>query len=690
MDDALLRNEYKEQNQKIQYCIIDGKQIIIPISYQGNKDKFIDDIFEYEKEAEKYRKHNQQAQSAQDIIDIKMLTQGNISFLPPYNLVMNKLPTEEIIKKASKHALRKYRAAIKKTARHNKEYPEEQRLTTMAPEAISEIERKHQRYCAKSVLTKFGKFAGFSAKQIAQMSAGVIGILPVVAYNLIDKKVKFQNNKAKTIIDKKIIPYICKGALKSLIPLSMYGAFTKHSSSEKAEKNIADITIITTPETRETSPIIQETSAENIINASENNNQQLTRTHKIKDLQSFQKLYNDALDFIGLSMFPTEILVNHAYTDNGKTINTIGLGSFWYPQDGNPTNKKWILTSEYVKNKNNITISGKKALELMDGWYRHRENGRIYKDMYLRLKGCELKTHEFAAIATVMYNNEVNGKELCNFVKKNYKNPKKCAAKIMELKPQNERFTDGILKRHTHEALIYLNCNNYIEKIPYFIIKKDKNSKGKTFYVTSITQLTPQECYPMLEGLKKGNETIAQNLVKKIENYRCKNGETIYALANKNGLKHICHTSNNTANFYEISRLQLSEKLYQTALKHYNQKKYQQALTAFTKLEAEGFNGADIHNDKAITYYNIGEYEKCIQECREVLKSGETEAYPAANFNAGKAYEKLNAPDKALQNYQLALKRSPDETAYQNAVERLQKNPKLAQLNIKKDKSSER
>ena len=71
-------------------------------------------------------------------------------------------------------------------------------------------------------------------------------------------------------------------------------------------------------------------------------------------------------------------------------------------------------------------------------------------------------------------------------------------------------------------------------------------------------------------------------------------------------------------------------------------------------------------------------------------KSGETEAYPAANFNAGKAYEKLNAPDKALQNYQLALKRSPDETAYQNAVERLQKNPKLAQLNIKKDKSSER
>ena len=41
-------------------------------------------------------------------------------------------------------------------------------------------------------------------------------------------------------------------------------------------------------------------------------------------------------------------------------------------------------------------------------------------------------------------------------------------------------------------------------------------------------------------------------------------------------------------------------------------------------------------------------------------KSGETEAYPAANFNAGKAYEKLNNKEKALQNYQLAYKRSPD------------------------------
>ena len=58
-------------------------------------------------------------------------------------------------------------------------------------------------------------------------------------------------------------------------------------------------------------------------------------------------------------------------------------------------------------------------------------------------------------------------------------------------------------------------------------------------------------------------------------------------------------------------------------------------------------------------------------------KSGETEAYPAANFNAGKAYEKLNAPDKALQNYQLAYKRSPDKDIYKKNLERLQKSMPL-------------
>ena len=451
-------------------------------------------------------------------------------------------------------------------------------------------------------------------------------------------------------------PYICKGALKSIIPLAMYSGakFGLNKSAETKENNkeTPNITIVQSAE--ETAP--KESS-------------QLSKKYQINDLKSFHQLYSDALNFMALSMFPTEVLVNEAYTDNGKTINTIGLGSFWFPKDGNPQSSEWILTSDYVKKKK-IKLTGPQAFALTDGWYRHRENGRIYKDMYKRLKGCELKAHEFAAIATVMYNNEVNGKELCDYIKDNYKDPLKCAAKIMDLKPQNSRFNDGILKRHAHEALIYLNCNNYAEKIPYFIVKKGTNSKGKTYYVTSVTQLAPQDCHPMQQGLQKGSIQEAELLAQKIENYRCKGGKTVYKIADQNNVSHLYDYIGKDVSFYEMSRINLADNSYQQALQYYQNKDYEKALSCFNQMRENGFDGADIHNDMALTYYNMGEYENCIKECQEVLKTGEEELYPAANYNAGKAYEKLGNKEKALRNFELAAQRNPEEKAYQNALKR--------------------
>ena len=440
MNDAILKKEYQDQKQKVQYCTIGKETLIIPINYNGNKDQFADDIFKYEEEAEKYRKHNQHC-APEERLDPQMLSSGDVSFLPPFDLVKSNCSQQEIIKKSNQRALRTYKAAIKKTERQNKEYPDTPLLVKMDKETLEKLDKKHQRYCADKLLQKFGQAAKFSTQQIAQISAGVAGILPVIAYHFMDKKFHFAKSKNKETIDKKVVPYICKGALKSLIPLAIYSGakigLEKSKDSPNNNQAPNNITIVQTPQ--------KTTEAENV---------QLNKKYKIDDPKSFHQLYNDALNFMTLSMFPTEVLVNEAYTDNGKTINTIGLGSFWFPKDGNPQSSEWILTSDYVKKKK-IKLTGPQALALTDGWYRHRENGRIYKDMYKRLKGCELKAHEFAAIATVMYNNEVNGKELCDFVKKNYKNPTKCAAKIMDLKPQNARFNDGILKRHAHEALIY-------------------------------------------------------------------------------------------------------------------------------------------------------------------------------------------------------------------------------------------
>ncbi len=669
MNDAILRKEYQDQKQKVQYCTIGKETLIIPINYKDNIDRFTDDLFGYEEEAEKYRKHNQHC-SPEERLDPQMLSSGDVSFLPPFDLVKSNCSQQEIIKKSNQRALRKYRAAIKKINRHNeKEYPNTPIPVKMDKETLAEVDKKHQRYCADKLLQKFGQAAKFSAKQIAQMSAGAAGILPVIAYHFMDKKFHFAKSKTKETMDKKIVPYICKGALKSFIPLAMYSGAkiglekSKNSPNNNQAQN--NITIVQTPQ--------KTTEAENA---------QLNKKYKIDDLKSFHQLYNDALNFMTLSMFPTEVLVNEAYTDNGKTINTIGLGSFWFPKNGNPQSSEWILTSDYVK-KNKIKLSGPQAIELTDGWYRHRENGRVYKDMYKRLKGCELKAHEFAAIATVMYNNEVNGKELCDFVKKNYKNPTKCAAKIMELKPQNARFNDGILKRHAHEALIYLNCNDYAEKIPYFMVKKGTNSKGKTYYVTSVTQLSPQDCRPMQQALENGNTKEAELLAQKIENYRCKDGKTVYKIADQNNISHLYSYIGQDVSFYEMSRMNLAENSYQQALDYYKNKDYEQALSCFKNMRENGFDGADIHNDMAITYYNLGEYENCIKECQEVLKTGEKELYPAANYNAGKAYEKLGNPAKALKNYQLAQQRDPDEKAYQSAVLRLSKFAHLASNNAK-------
>ena len=656
MNDAILKQEYQDQKQKVQYCKIGKETIIIPISYKGNKDLFSDDLFDYEEEAQKYRKHNQNSEPNQKL-DAKMLQTGDLTFLPPFDLVKAGCSQQEIIKKATQRALRKYKAALKKINRHNeKEYPASPVLAKMDKETLENLDKKHQRYCADKLLQKFGQAAKFSTQQIAQISAGVAGILPVVAYHFMDKKFHFANSKTKNTIDKKVVPYICKGALKSIIPLAMYSGakFGLNKSAETKENNkeTPNITIVQSAE--ETAP--KESS-------------QLSKKYQINDLKSFHRLYSDALNFMALSMFPTEVLVNEAYTDNGKTINTIGLGSFWFPKDGNPQSSEWILTSDYVKKKK-IKLTGPQAFALTDGWYRHRENGRIYKDMYKRLKGCELKAHEFAAIATVMYNNEVNGKELCDYIKDNYKDPLKCAAKIMDLKPQNSRFNDGILKRHAHEALIYLNCNNYAEKIPYFIVKKGTNSKGKTYYVTSVTQLAPQDCHPMQQGLQKGSIQEAELLAQKIENYRCKGGKTVYKIADQNNVSHLYDYIGKDVSFYEMSRINLADNSYQQALQYYQNKDYEKALSCFNQMRENGFDGADIHNDMAITYYNMGEYENCIKECQEVLKTGEEELYPAANYNAGKAYEKLGNKEKALRNFELAAQRNPEEKAYQNALKR--------------------
>ena len=109
------------------------------------------------------------------------------------------------------------------------------------------------------------------------------------------------------------------------------------------------------------------------------------------------------------------------------------------------------------------------------------------------------------------------------------------------------------------------------------------------------------------------------------------------------------------------------------------------ALANFKSVIENGFDGADVHNDLSITYLHLGQYREAIDESRLALAMGEARAYPAANFNAGLAYEKLGETENAIANFKAAMQRDPNVKAYQKAYERLtEKQPLKIQNNIKK------
>ncbi|MBR6356480.1 MAG: hypothetical protein IKR92_06475, partial [Alphaproteobacteria bacterium] len=216
----------------------------------------------------------------------------------------------------------------------------------------------------------------------------------------------------------------------------------------------------------------------------------LTKTYKITDKASFKALYEASLPLIHISMLPTEIFKESAYDDRGgANPNSIAVGLFWFPKDGNPTNSEWIRASKYLKQHKDLVISYEKALTYTDAWCRYREGGRVYNQLFKRLQGSEITPHQFAACFTTTYNSETSGFKFCDFVQKNYKNPIKCAHYLLTLDPKDKSCADGILKRHTAEACLFM-YPEYAMQMYSFKMKNITyvNKKGETKHhtVTSV------------------------------------------------------------------------------------------------------------------------------------------------------------------------------------------------------------
>ncbi len=391
------------------------------------------------------------------------------------------------------------------------------------------------------------------------------------------------------------------------------------------------------------------------------------KTYKIESIQDFDKIYKKTMPFACLAMFPTETLNLGTYADNGGAKNTIGLGSYWYPKNGDPATSEWIKVSQHkdVQAKN-FNISGNRAMNMVDSWARHREGGRVYKKMCRMLIGTELSLNELAAIFSCTYNNEKNGWMLCEFVKNNYKDPIKCASYLADLPTYGFA---GLTDRHCHEALVYLNLDNYISYIP------DMEIRGIT---TSVTALETGEFNPMLKDLRKGKMDGARLVANKIKKRIFKNGEKISTIITKNLGAARASDLLKSPEIVTGGTLMLSPNLgfnadsvYKKGVASYAKGEYEKALASFKSIIENGFDGADIHNDLSITYLHLKRYREAIDEARLVLSMGEASAHPAANFNAGLAYEKLGETEKAIANFKAAMQRDSNVKAYRQSYERV-------------------
>ena len=423
--------------------------------------------------------------------------------------------------------------------------------------------------------------------------------------------------------------------------------------------------------------------------------ERLETKHMISDKTSFENLYQEALPLIQLSMFPTECLVLNPYSDNLKKIsNTIGLGSFYYPKNGDPTSAQWETFSKYIAKHGSFSISAEQALGLCDGWFRHMDGGAMYNQLFKFLKDTPLNAHEFAAIATVMYNSQTAGKDLCAFVKKHYTNPMKCAQKIISYSA-GEKF-GGIPKRHIHEAYLYLGYDNYEQKMYDFFVKTGVNSKGHFYAKTSVTQLSDDDIAAAKTAINSGKKSLILQEQKKITSYICKGGKTVreiildnvhdddsknallsFGLFNQEGvpLQDILDAkTGSAAEVLYAQSLEIYNKgrdLEKQNKKHKAQRCFKQALRGFQKIIEGGHDGPDLRNDMAVTYYHLGEHQKCIDECVKVLAWGDADQYSAANFNAAKAYEALGNFDKAIKNYEAGMKNGGDKKVFEREINRL-------------------
>lgn len=211
--------EYEKAGQTPVYCSIgDKKKIPVPLAYGGDLDVFSDDLFQSEKTVKEYNRVGIESITGYEV--------GDLYAPRPLDHHLKNVSKEQSVEALKKQAFRRYNAAVKMACRVGKEYPDNEFAVSLNAKALNHMNRAHKKYCFKKLAKGIGKTFQFAAEQSAQIVVGAAGALPMAAYYLMDKKVKpsHPKSKFKTFADDKLLPYVRKGALKALIPLSLVGA----------------------------------------------------------------------------------------------------------------------------------------------------------------------------------------------------------------------------------------------------------------------------------------------------------------------------------------------------------------------------------------------------------------------------------------------------------------------------------
>jgi tetratricopeptide (TPR) repeat protein len=110
-------------------------------------------------------------------------------------------------------------------------------------------------------------------------------------------------------------------------------------------------------------------------------------------------------------------------------------------------------------------------------------------------------------------------------------------------------------------------------------------------------------------------------------------------------------------------------RLFETGTHALSQGRWRDAVAAFTKIIERDPDFAEGWNKRATAYYLMGEYQKSLADCDEVVKRNPLHYGALSGY--GMIYIQLDQPAKALEYFERALAVNPNLDGVQNTVERL-------------------